>query len=60
MVLAVAGREVNGLADFFRAIWILGEAGIEVPLRLDREGDVFDMHITSADRYGFLKKAPLH
>lgn len=60
MVLAVAGREVNGLAEFFRAIWTLGEAGTEVPLRLDREGDVFDMRITSADRYGFLKKAPLH
>ena len=60
LVLAVAGREVNRLADCFRAIWTLGEAGVEVPLRIDREGDVFDMRVTSADRYRFLKKAPLH
>jgi S1-C subfamily serine protease len=60
LVLAVAGREVNRLADFFHAIWTLGVAGVEVPMRIDREGDVFDMRVTSADRYRFLKKAPLH
>ncbi|QXX73378.1 S1C family serine protease [Methylovirgula sp. HY1] len=59
-VLSVAGREVSRLADFFQAVWSLGEAGVEVPLRLDREGDVFDMRLTSADRYRFLKKASLH
>lgn len=60
LVLAVAGREVNRLVDFLQAIWSLGTAGVEVPLRIDREGDVFDMRIASADRYRFLKKAPLH
>ncbi len=60
LVLAVAGREVNRLAEFFHALWALGEAGVEVPLRIDREGDVFDMRVTSADRYSFLKRAPLH
>jgi S1-C subfamily serine protease len=60
LVLAVAGQEVDRLADFFHAIWGLGEAGAEVPLRIDREGDVFDMRVTSADRYHFLKRAPLH
>ena len=60
IVLAVAGREVSQLADFFSAIWALGKAGVEVPLRLDREGDVIDVRVTSADRYCFLKKASLH
>lgn len=60
LVLAVAGREVNRLSDFFRAIWTLGDAGVEVPLRIDREGDVFDMRVTSADRYRYLKRAQLH
>jgi len=59
-VIAVASREVRGLADFFDAIWTLGEAGVDVPLRLDREGDVFDVLVTSADRYHFLKKSSLH
>jgi S1-C subfamily serine protease len=60
LVLSVAGRDVNHLADFFQTIWTLGAAGVEVPMRVDREGDVFDMRVTSADRYRFLKKAPLH
>lgn len=60
LVLSVAGRDVNHLAEFFQTIWALGTAGVEVPLRIDREGDIFDMRITSADRYRFLKKAPLH
>jgi S1-C subfamily serine protease len=60
VIVAVAGQQIDRLPDFFRAIWALGDAGIEVPLRIDRDGDVFDMRITSADRYRFLKKAPLH
>ena len=32
IVLAVAGREVSELADLFRKIWSLGDAGVEVPL----------------------------
>jgi hypothetical protein len=59
-MLAVGSQRVDRLSDFFRAVWTLGEAGVEVPLRIDREGDVFDMRVASADRYRFLKKAPLH
>ncbi|HEY1736524.1 MAG TPA: S1C family serine protease, partial [Methylovirgula sp.] len=60
LVLAVAGREVYRLADFFKAIWALGEPGVDVPLKIDRESDVFDVVIKSADRYRFLKREPLH
>ncbi len=60
LVLAVAGREITQLADFFNAIWALGKAGVDVPLKIDREGDVFDLLVTSADRYRFLKREPLH
>ena len=59
-VRAVAGKPVTSLAGFYRAIWALGEAGVDVPLTLDREGDVFDVTITSSDRGRFLKSAPLH
>ncbi len=60
IVLAVDDREVKTLSDFYKAIWALGEAGVEVPLRLDREGDVFDVRIASADRELFLIKSRLH
>jgi S1-C subfamily serine protease len=59
-ILAVAGNDVTNLADFFRRIWALGPAGVDVPLTLDREGDVFNMRITSADRSLYTKAVRLH
>jgi S1-C subfamily serine protease len=60
LVLAVAGREVSDLASLFRRIWALGEAGVDVPLTLHREGDTFDVTVTSGDRNRFLKTPRLH
>jgi S1-C subfamily serine protease len=60
IVLAVAGREVSELASLFRRIWALGEAGVDVPLTLHREGDTFDVTVTSGDRNRFLKTPRLH
>jgi S1-C subfamily serine protease len=52
---AVAGQAVTSLAEFYRAIWALGPAGVDVPLTLEREGDTFDVTIRSADRGRFMK-----
>ena len=41
-------------------VWALGAAGVDVPLSVNREGDVFDLVIASADRRRFLKAARLH
>lgn len=58
-VHAVAGKAVTSLADFYQAIWGLGPAGADVPLTLEREGDLFDVTVTSADRSRFLKSPRL-
>ncbi|HYB20608.1 MAG TPA: S1C family serine protease, partial [Thermodesulfobacteriota bacterium] len=34
IILRVGKKEVNGLADFYREVWSLGKAGVEVPLSL--------------------------
>ena len=60
IVLAVAGRAVGSLASFFRRVWALGEAGVEVPLTIHRAGRTFELRITSADRHHFLKAPRLH
>jgi S1-C subfamily serine protease len=60
MVLAVGELRVSGLAEFFRAVWRLGAAGVEVPLTLARDGDVLRITVKSADRNDFLKKPNLH
>ena len=51
---------MSGLAEFFRAVWRLGAAGVEVPLTLARGGDVLRITVKSADRDDFLKKPNLH
>jgi S1-C subfamily serine protease len=60
VVLAVAGEEVRDLAGLFRKIWSLGPAGVEVPMRLWREGRTFDVKVASGDRHRFLKGPSLH
>ena len=60
VVLAVNGMEVAGLAEFFRGVWSLGEAGVAVPLTISREGEVMDLSILSGDRNAFLKAPRIH
>jgi S1-C subfamily serine protease len=60
MVLGVGDHRAASLADFFRSMWRLGAAGVEVPLTLARAGDVLRITVKSADRTDFLKKPNLH
>jgi S1-C subfamily serine protease len=60
IVLAVAGTEVSELAGFFRKVWSLGKAGVEVPLTIYRDGRTFEARVTSGDRNRFLKGPSLH
>ncbi len=60
IIRGTAAMEITNLADFYRSMWALGGAGVDVPLTLEREGDVFEMRVTSADRGSFLKRPRLH
>jgi S1-C subfamily serine protease len=60
VVLGVAGQEVSDLAGFFRKVWSLGKAGVEVPLTIYRDGRTFEARVTSGDRNRFLKGPSLH
>jgi S1-C subfamily serine protease len=60
VVLSVAGHDVRSLATFFRRIWAQGQAGVEVPLRVNRDGRTFEIDVHSADRRTFLKGPVLH
>jgi S1-C subfamily serine protease len=60
VVLAVGGQEVNDLAGLFRRIWSLGDAGVEVPMTIYREGQALELKVASADRRRFLKSPRLH
>lgn len=60
IVVAVKGERVSSLAAFYRKIWSLGVAGVEVPLTLYRDGLTFDVRVNSSDRAKFLKNPRVH
>jgi len=60
IVLAVAGGAVPSLAELFRRVWALGEAGVAVPLTINREGRTFEVTVRSTDRRSLLKGPVLH
>ena len=60
LVLGVGAARVHGLAEFFRTVWGLGAAGVDVPLTLSRGADVFHITVKSGDRNDFLRKPKLH
>ncbi len=55
LVIGIAGRPVDDLAGFYRQYWSLGDAGVDVPLNVYREGDVMEIVIASAAREDFMK-----
>jgi S1-C subfamily serine protease len=60
VILAVAGETVSTLAGFYRKVWSQGQAGVEVPLTLYRDGVTFDVRVNSSDRAKFLKAPRMH
>ena len=60
IVLSVAGRDVNDLAGFFRRIWAQGDAGVEVPITVYRDGETMELRVKSSERNRFLKGPSLH
>ncbi|MFZ1103621.1 MAG: S1C family serine protease [Hyphomicrobiaceae bacterium] len=60
IVLATGGSTVSSLAGLFRRIWALGDAGVTVPLTINREGRTFEVGLRSTDRRSLLKGPVLH
>ena len=60
IVCAVAGNEIGSLADFFRNIWSIGPAGVDVPLLVERDGELMEISIPSVARSDMLKSPRLH
>lgn len=58
VIAELRDKEVHGLADFYRTLWSSGPAGIEVPLRVVRDGRENWVRIRSADRDALLRHGP--
>jgi len=60
VILAVKGEKVSSQTAFYRKLWALGPAGIDVPLTVYHDGVTFDVVLTSTDRAKLLKAPQLH
>jgi S1-C subfamily serine protease len=60
VILAVKGEKITSQAAFYRKLWSLGPAGVDVPLTVHHEGVTFDVTLASTDRAKLLKAPRLH
>ena len=59
LIVAVNGKAVSGLADFYRKVWALGNAGVDVSLSILRASQIRDITVRSADRHQHLRLKPV-
>ncbi|MCG8510796.1 MAG: S1C family serine protease [Rhodospirillales bacterium] len=59
-IIEVDGEPLSSLADMFRRIWSMGNAGVQVPLTLWRDGEAISIGVSSIDRNSLLKAPQLH
>ena len=55
IILKVNKKAVQALADFYRKIWSLGEAGVEVPVEVLQGIEIRDIVVQSEDRYQYFR-----
>jgi S1-C subfamily serine protease len=60
VILAINGDKITSQATFYRKLWALGSAGVDVPLTVHHEGVTFDVVLASTDRARLLKAPRLH
>ena len=59
LILELAGKPVTTIEDFYRKLWALGKAGIDVRLTVLRGADLLDITVRSGDRYNWLRLNPM-
>jgi S1-C subfamily serine protease len=60
VVIAVKGEKVTTLLQFYRKLWMLGTAGVDVPLTLSSGGVTFDVMLKSVDRAKMMHSPQVH
>ncbi|MGZ5034719.1 MAG: S1C family serine protease [Usitatibacter sp.] len=58
IILAMGGKKVERLDEFYRRLWSSGAPGIDVTLRVLHGTDIRDVKVHSIDRLDFVRKKP--
>lgn len=59
-LLGIGDQPVTDMTKFFRQVWSLGSAGVQVPLVVQRDGRQIEVNVESGARTDFLKMPPMH
>jgi serine protease Do len=60
IIVAVANTRVKTLAEFYRAVWSRGEAGVAVPLTIQRGKNELNVSVKSIERTSHFAKPTAH
>lgn len=60
IVVGVGGEPVTEQADFYRKLWRLGSAGVEVPLKVLKGAEVKELRLNSIDRLEYFRAKPVY
>lgn len=58
IVLGVDAQPVRTQAEFYRKVWVLGAAGVEIPLRVLQGTEVREIRLKSIDRAEYFREKP--
>ena len=58
ILLAMGGKKLENLPDFYRRLWSSGAPGVEVQLKVMHEGEVRDVRVKSIDRASLIRRKP--
>ena len=58
IILKVDKKAVRGLADFYRAVWSIGKAGVEVPVAVLQGIEIRDIVVHSGNRNQYFMISP--
>jgi serine protease Do len=58
MILALSGKKIDNLADFYRRLWAAGEPGVEVTLKVLKGSEVVEVKVRSIDRAENIRRKP--
>jgi S1-C subfamily serine protease len=60
IVVGVGREPVTSQEEFYRKVWALGAAGVEVPLKVLQGVDMRDLRLRSIDRFQYFKEKPVY
>jgi len=60
VIVAIGGQGIQGQADFYTKLWKSGDAGVEIPLEVLRNGRVEKIPVKSIDRDRYFRPKPTY